>query len=59
MNKLYGDSFKLDSLYEQLYQKYFKKSYAGKPTKRYLKLMRKIQCGESIPYGQIESLMIV
>jgi hypothetical protein len=47
MDKLYGDSFKLDSLYEQLYQKYFKKTYAGKPTKKYLKLRRKIDHAES------------
>jgi hypothetical protein len=30
----------------QIYSKHFKSHYAGKPTKRYLKLMRKIRGAE-------------
>jgi hypothetical protein len=29
-------AFKTDKLHEQLYQKYSKRNYAGKPTKRYI-----------------------
>lgn len=31
-----------DHLYEELYKKHFKKTYAGKPTKRYNSLLKKI-----------------
>ena len=50
--------FKSEKLYEELYQKNFKKTYAGKPTKRYLKIMEQIQKAESIPYHEIERAMI-
>lgn len=40
--------FGTDKVYEQIYSKYFKKTYAGKPTKRYLKLMRKLKLAEGI-----------
>ena len=58
MEKIYGDAFDLDRLYEKLYQKYFKKTYAGKPTKRYLKLITRIQRAESVPIDTIERLMV-
>lgn len=58
VDKTLGASFRVDSLYEQLYKKNFKKFYAGKPTKRYLKLMAQIEAAESIPYHEIERLMI-
>jgi hypothetical protein len=41
--KMYEKAFDSDKLYEQLYSKHFKRTYAGKPTKRYLKLMQKIE----------------
>jgi hypothetical protein len=41
-------------LFEQLYKKHFKKQYAGKPTKKYLKLTQQIQTAESIPLHEIE-----
>ncbi len=53
-----GAYFKIAELYEQLHKKYFKKTYAGKSTKRYLKLMEQIQKVESIPYYEIERLLI-
>lgn len=58
MEKLYGAYFSLDRLYEQLYSKHFRKYYAGKPTKRYLKLKRQIEKGEAIPYHEIEKAMV-
>ena len=54
----YGNYFKLDDLYEQLYSKYFKKTYRGKPTKRYLRIMAQIQKAESIPYHEIERALL-
>ena len=50
--------FRTDDLYNQLYQKHFKKTYAGKLTKKYLRLMKQIQKAESIPYHEIERVMI-
>lgn len=58
LDKTLGAYFKTDDLYSQLYQKHFKKTYAGKPTKRYLRIMEQIQKAESIPYHEMESLML-
>lgn len=41
--------FRLDQLNEQLYKKHFKKTYAGEPTKKYLKLLEQIQKVERLP----------
>lgn len=43
MDKMYGAYLRRDDLYEQLYKKHAKSTYAGKPTKRYLKLMSQIK----------------
>jgi hypothetical protein len=58
LDKTIGAYFKSDQLYEQLYKKNFKKQYAGKPTKKYLKLTQQIQRAESIPYQEIERALI-
>lgn len=58
LDKTLGAYFKTDDLYSQLYQKHFKKTYAGKPTKKYLRIMEQIQKAESIPYHEIERLML-
>ncbi len=58
LDKSLGAFFKTDDLYSQLYQKHFKKTYAGKPTKRYLRIMEQIQKAESIPYHEIERAML-
>lgn len=58
LDKTSGAYFRTDDLYSQLYQKYFKKTYAGKPTKKYLRLMEQIQKAESIPYHEIERAML-
>lgn len=45
--QLWSRLFDDDKIYEQLYSKYFKKTYRGHPTKRYLKLLNKLkQMGE-------------
>ena len=46
-----------DLLYNELNKKYFKKTYAGKPTKKYLRLLEKNQRAESIPYFMFERLI--
>ena len=58
IGKTFGAYFKTDKLYEQIYSKHFKKMYAGKPTKRYLRIMEQIQKAESIPQYEIERAMI-
>lgn len=58
LNKTLGAYFKSDNLYSELYKKNFKKSYAGKPTKKYLRIMEQIQKAESIPYHEIERAML-
>ena len=42
-DKTLGACFKIDDLYDELFKKYSKKTYAGKPTKRYLKILKQIQ----------------
>lgn len=58
LDKTFGAYFKIDNLYSELYKKHFKRYYAGKPTKRYLRIMEQIQKAESIPYHEIERLML-
>jgi hypothetical protein len=53
-----GVYFRSDQLFEQLYKKHFKKQYAGKPTKKYLKLTQQLQKVESITYHEIEQALI-
>lgn len=57
-DKTLGVYFKSENLYSELYKKHFKKTYAGKPTKRYLRIMEQIQKAESIPYHEIERALI-
>ena len=52
LDKTLGAYFRTDQLYEQLYKKHFKKTYAGKPTKKYLRIMEQIQKA----YHEIEEI---
>ena len=54
----FGAYFDLDKLYTELYSKNFKKTYKGKPTKRYLKLMQKIKQAEGIPPIDIQKALM-
>lgn len=54
----YGAYFKSESLYLEAGKKHLKKTYAGKPTKKYLKLSKEIQKAESIDFREIEMLMV-
>ena len=58
LDKTLGVYFQSDQLFEQLYKKHFKKQYAGKPTKKYLKLTQQIQRAENIPVNEIERVLI-
>lgn len=50
--------FKSEQLHEQLYKKHFKRQYAGKPTKRFLKLHKQLKKAEVIPHSIIEQALI-
>jgi len=58
MEILFGSYFDIDKYYEQLYSKHFKKFYNGKPTKRYLKLLKKISEADRHSVRDIEKLLI-
>ena len=57
MDKTLGAYFGVDKLYAQLYKKNFKKYYAGKPTKRYLRIMEQIKKAESVSPQEIKSFL--
>ncbi|GGK58992.1 hypothetical protein ACD591_16370 [Rufibacter glacialis] len=42
LDKYFAREFGHDKLYEQLYSRHFRTMYAGKPTKKYLSIMRKL-----------------
>jgi len=54
----FGSFFKADKLYDELYSKHFKKFYAGKPTKRYLKILNQLQKYERYTSTEIDSLIL-
>ena len=58
LDKTLGRYFRSDELFEQLYKKHFKKQYAGKPTKKFLRLTEQIQKVESLQYHEIEKAML-
>jgi hypothetical protein len=57
LDKTFGAYFGMDKAYEKIYSKHFKKYYAGKPTKKYLKLLKQIKQAESISMDQINSVL--
>ena len=58
LDRTLGVYFRSDQLFEQLYKKHFKKQYAGKPTKKYLKLTMQLKTIEGITAKDIESAML-
>ena len=58
MERLYGDVFELEKYYKELFSKNFTKYYNGKPTKRYLKLMKKINKAENCSIDEFEKLYL-
>lgn len=57
LDKTFGAYFRADGLYNQLCQKHFKKTYAGKPTKKYLRIMEQIEKAKSVSYFDIKRAM--
>jgi len=51
--------FKSDELYSKQYKKHFKRTYAGKPTKMYLRILEQVQKAESIPDHEIERAILI
>ena len=47
LGNAYNNYFGVETLYRELNKKYFKRKYAGKPTKRFLKLTKQIQNAEN------------
>ena len=58
VDKVYGSYFKQDKLYEELYKPYFKPYYAGKPTKRYIRINKKLEEAERISAEDFERLLV-
>lgn len=54
IDKTFGAYFKSEELYSELHKKHFKKTYAGIPTKRYLRIIEQIEQAERIEYQDIE-----
>lgn len=52
-----GIYFRQDSLYDELHKKYFKPFYAGKPTKRHIKISKKLHQASLISHEQIDKLI--
>ena len=59
LSKVFGAYFIRDEVYSELYKKYFKTHYNGKPTKRYLKLKNQIDIAESFPPNMEEILLMM
>lgn len=57
LDRILGGYFKRDTFYNQSNKKHFKKFYAGKLTKRYLRIIKQIQKINSIPRHELESLV--
>jgi len=51
-------SWKVDDYHEKLNKKYFKRMYAGKPTKRYLQIMKQIKKAEKITPEMYQRLLL-
>jgi hypothetical protein len=58
-DKLIGPYFELEELYLRLGKKNLKRTYAGKPTKTFLQLKRKIELANRVQGGFVETLFLV
>ena len=52
--RLFDKKFGSEKAYDQIYSKHFKTHYAGKPTKRYKKLLRQIEVSRSVSISYAE-----
>lgn len=58
LEKRFGNSLRLDRLYKEVSAKHFKTHYNGKPTKRYIKLMTKIQQAQKVDLNEFYLMMV-
>ena len=56
--EVYKRATRGDKAKEQIRQKYFKSHYAGKPTKRYLRLMEDISKSMEVSQADFEALYV-
>lgn len=52
-----GPLFKVDKLYDELHKPYFKRYYAGQPTKRYISIKKKIEQSERVSVEDYERVL--
>ena len=57
LDKSFNDYLQLDRIYDEVNKKHFKKYYAGKPTKRYLKLLKRIDRAEQTNFIEYRRLL--
>lgn len=57
LGKIFHRVFLPDKVYTELYSKYFKTHYNGKPTKRYLKIKQKIDIANSFEPNTLKNLV--
>jgi hypothetical protein len=58
LEKNFGAAFRTGEVYDELYSKYFKSHYRGKPTKRFKKLKAELDKAENIDIREFERLLI-
>ncbi len=56
--RIYGPYFNAERLYSELNQKYFKKTYNGKPTKRYLRIRKQLDRYEAMSVDEINRMFL-
>lgn len=59
LRSVFDRAFLSDEVYEEQYKKYFKKYYNGNPTKKYQKLMNKINRADKFPIDTIQRLLMM
>ena len=50
---LWGRLFDSEKIYEEIYSKYFKTHYSGRPTRRYIHLCKRLLKAENISEAEI------
>ena len=58
LDKMLGAYLQKDKLHEQLNQKHFKRYYAGKPTKQYLRITKLLQQAAKVSYRDFERALM-
>lgn len=58
LDSTYGEYFKSEQVYQEIYKKHLKKTYAGKPTKKYFQLKQRLKKAENVNFKEIERMMV-